>query len=165
MTPQLIICLIIFACTIVTYCSGKFKLGLVAMTSLFLLSVTGCLDAKSALSNFANSNVIMIAAMCVVAAGFQRTAFCTNVANAIAGVAKGSLVAVVMGYTVIGVILSQFIQSPVTVFSISPWAPVPARWFSPWALPPSSPAAPCPWAPAPPWPASCRATWTAITKA
>lgn len=118
MTPQLIICLIIFACAIVTYCSGKFKLGLVAMTSLFLLSVTGCLDAKSALSNFANSNVIMIAAMCVVAAGFQRTAFCTNVANAIAGVAKGSLVAVVMGYTVIGVILSQFIQSPVTVFSI-----------------------------------------------
>jgi di/tricarboxylate transporter len=60
----------------------------------------------------------MIAGMCVVAAGFNRTQFCTNIANAISRLAKGSLNKMMLGYVIIGVILSQFIQSPAVVMGI-----------------------------------------------
>ena len=69
---QLTICLIIFAITIIGYCSGKYSLATIAITSLVTLTLTGCLQAKEALGYFANSNVIMIAGMCIVAAGFNR---------------------------------------------------------------------------------------------
>lgn len=115
---QLTICLIIFAFTIVGYCSGKLSLATFAITSLMALTLTGCLEAKEAIGYFANSNVIMIAGMCIVAAGFNKTKFCTNVANKISGVAKGSLGKMMLGYVLIGMLLSQFIQSPVVVFGI-----------------------------------------------
>ena len=74
---QLTICLIIFAITIIGYCSGKYSLATIAITSLVTLTLTGCLQAKEALGYFANSNVIMIAGMCIVAAGFNRNC-CSN---------------------------------------------------------------------------------------
>ena len=88
---QLTICLIIFAITIIGYCSGKYSLATIAITSLVTLTLTGCLQAKEALGYFANSNVIMIAGMCIVAAGFNRTKFCTALADRISSIAKGSL--------------------------------------------------------------------------
>lgn len=115
---QLTICLIIFAITVAGYCSGKISLATVSMTSLIALSLTGCLEAKEALSYFSNSNVIMIGGMCVVAAGFNRTKFCTNVANRIAGMSQGSLNKMMFGYVMIGMLLSQFIQSPLVAFGI-----------------------------------------------
>ena len=115
---QLTICLIIFALTVVGYCTGIWSLATVSIASLMALALTGCLDAKEALGYFANNNVIMIAGMCVVAAGFNRTQFCTNVANGISKVSKGSVAKMMLGYVVIGVLLSQFIQSPVVVFGI-----------------------------------------------
>ena len=118
METQLIICLVIFALTVVGYCSGKFSLATVAMTSLIALTLTGCLTAKEGLAYFGNGTIIMIAGMCVVAAGFNRTQFCTNLANSIAKVAKGSLTKILLGYTLLGSLLSQFIQSPVVAFGI-----------------------------------------------
>ena len=115
---QLTICLIIFAVTIIGYCSGKLSLATFAISSLTALSLTGCLDAKTALGYFANGNVIMIAGMCIVAAGFNRTAFCMTVANKISNMSKGNMTKMVMGYVLIGMILSQFVQSPVAVFGI-----------------------------------------------
>lgn len=75
---QLAVCLFIFAVTIAGYCSGLYSLATISMTSFMALTLTGCLDVKEALSYFANNNVIMIAGMCVVAAGFNRTQFCMN---------------------------------------------------------------------------------------
>lgn len=118
MDTQLIICLAIFALTIFGYCSKIFSLATVAMTSMIALTLTGCLDAKTALGYFANQNVIMVAGMCVVAAGFNRTAFCTKMASAISKLAKGSLRKLVFGYVIITVLLAQFIQSAVVVFGI-----------------------------------------------
>jgi len=115
---QLTICLIIFALTVVGYCSGAYSLATVSLTSMMALVLTGCMEAKEAIGYFANTNVIMIAGMCVVAAGFNRTKFCTNVANSISRMANGSLNKMMLGYIVIGVLLSQFIQSPVVVFGI-----------------------------------------------
>lgn len=67
------------------------SLAIVSLELIMALVLTGCMTAEEVLSYFANSNVIMIAGTCVVAAGFNRTQFCTNAANKISHVAKGSL--------------------------------------------------------------------------
>lgn len=118
MSTQLIICLVIFVLTCTGYMTGIWSLGTVAMTSLAALSLTGCLTAKDALGYFANSNVIMIAAMSVVAAGFNKTRFCTNLATAISKTAKGSLTKVLFAYCILAMLLTQMVQSPVVVFGI-----------------------------------------------
>ncbi|HJB07086.1 MAG TPA: hypothetical protein H9716_04400 [Candidatus Enterocloster faecavium] len=115
---QLTICLIIFVLTVIGFCSGKYSLATISITSLMALAVTGCLSVDEALAYFSNNNVIMIGGMCVVAAGFNRTKFCSILADKISGASKGSLNKLMLGYVVIGVLLSQFIQSPVVAFGI-----------------------------------------------
>lgn len=115
---HLTICLIIFVITIGFYCWGKISLATVSITGLIVLTLTGCLDPDAAVSYFANDNVITIGGMCVVAAGFNRTSFCTKLANRISDTAKGSLNKMMFGYMVIAMLLTQFIQSPVVVFGI-----------------------------------------------
>ena len=117
MSP-LTICLIIFALMVIGFCSGKYSLATISLVSMMALVLTGCMDAKDALTYFSNNNVIMIAGMCVVAAGFNRTQFCTNVANGISRVSKGSLNKMMFGYVLIGMLLSQFIQSPIVAMGI-----------------------------------------------
>lgn len=115
---QLTLCLIIFALTVAGYCSGIYSLATISLTSMIALVLTGCLEAREALGYFSNSNVVMIAGMCVVAAGFNRTSFCMKLADGISGISKGSISRLMLGYVVIGVLLSQFIQSPLVVFGI-----------------------------------------------
>lgn len=115
---QLTICLIIFVLTVIGYCSGTFSLATYAITALMALALTGCLEVETALGYFASDTVLMIAGMCIVAAGFNRTKFCSVLADKISGIAKGSLSKLMLGYVLIGMILSQFIQSPVTVIGI-----------------------------------------------
>ena len=98
---QLTICFIIFLLTIAGYCSGLYSLATIALTSMMTLTLTGCLEAKEALGYFANSNVIMVGGMCVVAAGFNRTQFCTNLANSISKMANGSIRKMMVGYVLI----------------------------------------------------------------
>jgi sodium-dependent dicarboxylate transporter 2/3/5 len=112
------ICLIIFALTVVGFCTGIWSLATVSILSLLALSLTHCLEAKDAIAYFGNTNVVMIAGMCVVAAGFNRTKFCLSIADRISAMAKGSMIKMMLGYMIIGVLLSQFIQSPVVVFGI-----------------------------------------------
>lgn len=118
MSTQLIICLVIFVLTCVGYMTGVWSLATVAMTSISALALTGCITAKEALAYFSNNNVIMIGAMSVVAAGFNRTQFCTNLANGISRIAKGSLSKVLLMYCILAMLLSQMVQSPVVVFGI-----------------------------------------------
>ena len=118
MSTQLIICLVIFVLTCIGYMTGIWSLGTVAMTSLTALSLTGCLTPSDALAYFSNSNVIMIGAMSIVAAGFNRTKFCTDLATGISKMAKGSLSKVLLMYCVLAMLLSQMVQSPVVVFGI-----------------------------------------------
>ena len=117
MSP-LVICLIIFVLTVIGYCSGIWSLATVSLLSMLALTLTGCIDAGTALGCFSNGNVIMVAGMCVIAAGFNRTQFCTKLATGISGIAKGSITKLMLGYCLIGMLLSQFIQSPVAVFGI-----------------------------------------------
>lgn len=115
---SLTICLIIFVLMVIGFCTSFFSLGTVSLLAMMALVLTGCMSADDALTYFGNSNVIMIAGMCVVAAGFNRTQFCTNIANSISRVAKGSLNKLMFGYVIIGMLLSQFIQSPMVAMGI-----------------------------------------------
>lgn len=114
----LTICLIIFVLMVIGFCSGKISLATVSLLTMVALVLTGCLGASDALAYFGNNTIIMIGGMCVVAAGFNRTQFCTNLANRISAMAKGNLSKLMLGYVLIGVILSQFIQSPIVVMGI-----------------------------------------------
>lgn len=114
----MIICLVICVLAIISYVWGKVSMATTAMVSLVAFVVTGCLSPRDALLNFGNQNGIMIMSMFVVAAGLQRTQFIRLVASSVNKITKGSLVSVMAGYIVISIILSQFIQSPLIVFSI-----------------------------------------------
>jgi len=93
-------------------------MGLTALLSMAAFIITGCLDAKTALGYFGNSNGVMIVAMFVVAAGFTRTQFVKKCASSVNRIAKGSLTMVMFGYVLVTALLAQFIQSSVIVFGI-----------------------------------------------
>ncbi|MDC7249579.1 MAG: SLC13 family permease [Sphaerochaetaceae bacterium] len=114
----MVICLIICLLAIISYVWGKVSMATTAMVSLVAFVITGCLSPNDALLNFGNKNGIMIMSMFVVAAGLQRTQFIKMVASSVNKIAKGSLVRVMTGYILISIILAQFIQSPLIVFSI-----------------------------------------------
>ncbi len=118
MTIHIVICLIIFALTMVSFVWGKIPLAITAMLSLAAYYLTGCIDPKTALSGFANSNTILIGAMFVVAAGFSKTQFVHHCAHLIDKISAGSWKITMAGYLIITAILSQFILSPSAIFTI-----------------------------------------------
>ena len=115
---SLTICLIICVLTMISYVWGKLPMGLTALTSMAAFILTGCLDPKTALGYFGNSNGVMIVAMFVVAAGFTRTQFVKKAAARVNKIAHGSLTMVMLGYVLVTALLAQFIQSSVIVFGI-----------------------------------------------
>ena len=115
---QLTICLIISVLTVISFVWGKISLATTAMLSMMAFFITGCIDAETVLGCFSNASGIMIAAMFIVAAGFNKTKFVRNVASGISQIAKGRLTKVMIGYIVAAVILCQFIMSNLIPFCI-----------------------------------------------
>lgn len=118
MNLHLIICLIIFAATVVSYLLNKLPMWVTALVSMALLYITGCLDTESALKGFSNTNTILMGSMFLLAAGFQRTSFVQNLCDAALRVAKGSFIKVYAMYILLTVILTNLISSPVATFSV-----------------------------------------------
>lgn len=117
MSP-LYISLIIFALTVISFMAGYFSMATTALISMILLVFTGCIDAKTALSGFSNSNTIIMASMFVISAGFSRTQMVSKLSSMVAKISKGSFVKVLAGYVLITALLTQFVQSAMAVFSI-----------------------------------------------
>ena len=90
MSTQMILCMVIFACTLVSYMMNKIPMWLTALLSLCALFIAGCVDANGALAGFANTNTILMATMFVVAAGFRRTSMVDKMCNGILRMTKGS---------------------------------------------------------------------------
>ncbi len=118
MNTQLIICLVIFICTLVSFLLNKIPMWLTSMISLAALYITGCIDASGALSGFSNTNTILMATMFVVAAGFRRTTLVETMCNGILKLTKGSFKLAFLGYLVLTALLSNFIASPMVVYAI-----------------------------------------------
>ena len=118
MDVKLMVCLVIFALTLISFAVGRFTMATTAIFAMLLLVLTGCLDAQTALSGFANSNTIIMATMFIISFGFSRTSMVHRLSQLVGRVSKGSFTKVLAGYILIIVLLAQFIQSSMACFSI-----------------------------------------------
>ena len=107
MSTQLIICLIVFVLTLISFIVGKISMATTSILAMLVLVFTGCLDAKTALSGFANSNTIIMASMFIVAMGFGRTQMVKKLSDLVGKVSKGSFTVVLGGYVLINCLLGQ----------------------------------------------------------
>lgn len=114
----LTICIIIFVLSMLCFAWNKFPMGLTALATMVLLIFTGCLDGKEALAGFANTNNIVIVTMFVVAAGLNRTQFIDNLSDRIVKISGGSFKRAYLGYLIIAFLLTNFLNSPLTVYAI-----------------------------------------------
>ena len=115
---QLTICIIIFLISLVLYATNIVPMGITSFVTMAALVVTGCLDAKTALGGFANTNTVVIVGMFVVAAGFNRTSFVDKMSKAIVKISRGSFMTAYAGYLLLATLLTNFLPSPMTVFAI-----------------------------------------------
>lgn len=122
---KLAICLIIFAVTIVGFATAgkRYSITAVALGSMMLMVLTGCLQASTALSCFSNANVVLMCAMFVVSAGLNKTQMINKVTAGIVHMAKGSFQKILVGYVLLAVIMISFIPSVmVTITVVMPLA-------------------------------------------
>ena len=118
MTSQIIICMAIFAVTLISYMLNKIPMWVTAMLSMAALYITGCIDDAGALSGFANNNTILMATMFMVAAGFRRTSLVDTMCNGLLRLTKGSFQKAYVGYLLLSALLTNFISSPMVVYAI-----------------------------------------------
>ena len=102
MNTQMIICMVIFAATLVSYMLNKIPMWLTALISMAALYITGCIDDAGALSGFSNVNTLLMACMFIVAAGFRRTSLVDGMCNSIMKLTHGSFKMAYFGYIQIG---------------------------------------------------------------
>lgn len=67
------ITLIILACTIIAFLSGKLPIGLISVGIMLSLVLTGVMTPAKAFAGFTNTNVIMFVAMFVIGAALTKT--------------------------------------------------------------------------------------------
>ena len=112
------ICIIIFILSMIGYACGKFSLGIVGMTTIGALVLSGCLEPDAALAYFANKNVMIMLSMFVVSAGLSKTSLIGKISNGIGGLTGGSFKLTFLAYLILAVILTNFLNSPLVVFTI-----------------------------------------------
>ena len=110
---QLTICFIIFILTIIGYCSGLYSLASIALTSMMCLTLTGVPGGEGGAGVFRELQRDHGRRYVRGGGRFNRTKFCTNLATGIVQMSRERHEKMMVGYVLIGVLLSQFIQSPV----------------------------------------------------
>lgn len=118
MNTQMMICMVIFAATLISYMLNKIPMWLTAMISLTALYFTGCIDANGAMAGFSNVNTILMATMFIVVSGFRRTSVVDVMCSAIMKLTHGSFLTAYFGYILLAVLLTNFIASPMVVYAI-----------------------------------------------
>ena len=106
MTTTTVICIAIFLLTLVGFATAgkRYSLTMVAMASMVLMVLAGCLKPATALGCFSNANAILMAAMFVVSAAFNRTQTIKRISGFICRVSGGSFTKVTIGYIVLSFI-------------------------------------------------------------
>ena len=111
MSTQVYLSLGVFALVLVGFLTQKFPMGLVAITGMVLMVITGCLEPSAALAQFGTSNVVLIGSLFVVSGAFTKTTYIGKIASWIAQKCRGKMTAVIAGYSLLLVFLGQFISS------------------------------------------------------
>lgn len=81
----LTITLIILACTIIAFMSGKIPFSVISTFIIIAFVVTGVLAPNEAFSGFINTNVVMFTAMFVIGAGLTKTSILIKIQNLVVG--------------------------------------------------------------------------------
>ena len=117
---QVTICIAIFVLTMIGFVTlnKKVPISIIAISALALLVFTGCLDGKTALGCFGNSNVVMLGGMFIVSEGLNRTQMSKKFAKWVCDIAHGSFTFVLAGYVLMTFILVNFIYSPLAVCTV-----------------------------------------------
>ena len=118
MTTQMIICFAISAVVIAGYIWNKLSVGTVGCIGIVLFLLTGCIGPKDILGNIGNANLVMITSMFVISEGFKRTKAIHLVASTVKKISKGSMVMVMLGFTLATVMAATFTGSAVAAFCI-----------------------------------------------
>ena len=129
MDNKLVICIVIFALTLLSYIINKIPMWVTALLSLAALYITGCVDANGALGGFANVNTILMGACFMVASGFRRTSLVKIMCDWLLKLTNGSFMKVYFGYLLLGVLLTNFMGSPMVVYAIIGPLNSPAFWI------------------------------------
>ena len=113
------VCFAITALLMVLFIWDPYKsIATTTVLGVVLFYVTGCVDEEIIVSSFGDTTGLLTCSMFVVTAGFNKTQFIKNVASAVNRLSKGNLTLVLLGYSVIGLLLVQFIPSILVIFCI-----------------------------------------------
>lgn len=118
MDVHLILCIVIFVLTLLSYVLNKIPMWITSMISMAALYLTGCLDATQALAGFSNTNTVLMASMFLIAAGFQRTSAVKALCHGVIRLTRGSFRKAYAAYILLTILLTNLISSPVATFAI-----------------------------------------------
>ena len=119
MTTKIMICIFLFMFMIIGLALNKYPMGVTSCITIVLLVITGCLDNKTALASFGNSNFLIIVGMFVVGAAFASTSFMLKFQKFIGRITKGNFKLAYLGVLLIGVVLTSVLTSPLVAYSIT----------------------------------------------
>jgi di/tricarboxylate transporter len=122
-----ILTFLILAVTILLFIWGKLRPDLVAILSVLVLFLTGIINLDQALSGFADSTVIMVAALFVVAEALSRTGITAWLGQQLLNQSGASEVRLLVVLMVGTALLSAFLSNTGTVAMLLP-AVVAAAW-------------------------------------
>lgn len=118
MNTSMIVCIVIFVLSLVSYGLNKIPIALTSLLTLMALVLTGCLDGTAAISYFGTSNTVIMVSMCVVASGFGRTSFVGNLVQTIVRISRGSFMKAWVAYVILASILANVMSSPMVAYSV-----------------------------------------------
>ena len=118
MDPHIFISLGIFLAALIILGINKFNMGAVSMIAMILMVLTGCLDAKTALSKFGEQNVILMGAMFIVAKGFSKTQLVNKITDVVYSLGKGSFNRCLTLFLLFAFIMIPFAGSPMARIAI-----------------------------------------------
>ena len=93
-------------------------LAVVSICTIVLVTFSGIIPASVVLSKFANHNILLIAGMVVVSAGFSRTQAVNRLSSLVYKISKGSFGMQMLGYCVLAFLLTNLIPSPMATFGV-----------------------------------------------
>jgi anion transporter len=118
---QLVITLVILGITIVLFCTNKVPQGLCGLFCSVALLLTGVLTASEAFAGFSNSNVVIMFCMMIISAGLMKTHLMEKIVGLVQKVGGGSVTSVLVGFGLILILMSQFMNAFVAVACIIPF--------------------------------------------
>lgn len=118
MEMQTIICLVVFAGTLIAFALNRLPIALTAMLGMTVMVLTGCLKPAEAAAALSSSTVVQLGSMFVLAGAFGRTRAIGKLAKCVSNISRGSSVGMIAAYVVLAAVLQNFVGSAVATFTM-----------------------------------------------